>query len=46
MGQRAGDCIFSVDSVLLGKPKGKRGPERPRHGWEDNINCFKSDSSK
>jgi len=34
---RARDCIFSMDSVLLGKPEGKRGPERPRHGWEDNI---------
>ena len=34
---RAGDYIFSMDSVLLGKPEGKRGPERPRHGWEDNI---------
>jgi hypothetical protein len=41
VGQRgtvgAGDYIFSMDSVLLEKPEGKRVPERPRHGWEDNI---------
>ena len=29
---RAGDYIFAMDSVLLGKPEGKRGTERPRHG--------------
>jgi hypothetical protein len=23
--------------VVVGKPKGKRPPERPRHRWEDGI---------
>jgi hypothetical protein len=27
----------SVYMVLVGKPEGKRGPERPKHKWEDNI---------
>jgi hypothetical protein len=27
----------SVYRVLIGKPKGKRSPERPRRRWEDNI---------
>jgi len=31
-GQRRG-----VWRVLIGKPKGKRPLERPRHRWEDNI---------
>jgi hypothetical protein len=31
----AGDYIFYMDSGLLGKPGGKWGPERLRHGWED-----------
>jgi hypothetical protein len=26
-----------VYRVLVGKPEGKRPPERPRHRWEDNI---------
>ena len=26
-----------VYRVLVGKPKGKRTPGRPRHRWEDNI---------
>jgi hypothetical protein len=26
-----------VYKVLVGKPKGKRPLERPRHRWEDNI---------
>jgi hypothetical protein len=26
-----------VYRVLMGKPEGKRSPERPRHRWEDNI---------
>ena len=32
MGERRG-----VYRVLVGKPKGKRPFERPRHRWEDNI---------
>jgi hypothetical protein len=32
MGERRG-----VYRVLVGKPKGKRPLERPRHRWEDNI---------
>jgi hypothetical protein len=32
MGERRGIC-----GVLVGKPKGKRLLERPRHKWEDNI---------
>jgi hypothetical protein len=27
----------SVYRVLVGRPKGKRPLERPRHRWEDNI---------
>jgi hypothetical protein len=27
----------NVYSVLVGKPKGKRQLERPRHRWEDGI---------
>jgi hypothetical protein len=27
-----------VYRVLVGRPEGKRPPERPRCGWEDNIN--------
>ena len=23
--------------IVVGKPEGKRPPERPRRGWEDNI---------
>jgi hypothetical protein len=23
--------------ILVGKPEGKRPPERPRHRWEDHI---------
>jgi hypothetical protein len=26
-----------VYRVLVGKPEGKRPPERPRHRWEHNI---------
>jgi len=26
-----------VYRVLVGKPEGKRPPERPRRRWEDNI---------
>jgi hypothetical protein len=26
-----------VYTVLVGKPEGKRPPERPRRRWEDNI---------
>ena len=33
MGERRG-----VHRVLVGKPEGKRTRERPRRGWEDNIN--------
>jgi hypothetical protein len=28
----------NVYRVLVGKPKGKRRHERPRHRWEDGIN--------
>jgi hypothetical protein len=27
----------SVYRVLVGRPEGKRPPERPRRRWEDNI---------
>jgi hypothetical protein len=27
----------NVYSVLVGKPEGKRPPERPRRRWEDGI---------
>jgi len=27
----------SVYGVLVGKPEGKRPPERPRRRWEENI---------
>jgi hypothetical protein len=32
MGERRG-----VYRIFLGKPEGKISLERPRHGWEDNI---------
>ncbi len=32
MGKRRG-----IYRVLVGKPEGKRPPERPRCRWEDNI---------
>jgi len=27
----------SVYRILVGRPKGKRPPGRPRHRWKDNI---------
>jgi hypothetical protein len=31
-----GECR-GVYRVLVGKPEGRRAPERPKHRWEDNI---------
>ena len=34
-----GECTYRV---LVEKPDGKRPSERPRHGWEDNINTLRT----